>query len=227
MAGTQRLLAITMAIFSAGSSGSGNLDAMGVVVEANHASLGAHAAEEGTTIYDGDRVSTDAEGTVRLRIGEAMLDLRKQSSATVRESSRGTAKEFAVELASGVATLSIAAANDGEIVACEAHVRPVSQVRGVVRVQIIGPRELLVYAQRGPALVAYRGETETIAEGRAYRVLLKASEDDGQGGAIAKEPTRRGKLLVVVAIAAGAGVATGVALAVGGKQSAVESPDRP
>src|SRR5271170_2003246 len=223
MAGTQRLLAIAMAFLSTGVPGSSKVDAVGVVVEANHASLGTQAASEGTTIYDGDRLSTEAEGSLRLLIGQAFLQLGDRSSAVMHDSSGG--RQFDVELLSGAAVLSVAAANTGEIVACGASIRPVSQVRGVVRVQIAGPHELVVYAQRGATQISYRGETETIAEGSAYRVRLNVSDDGGQGGAIAKSPAHSGKLLVMVAIGVGAATAVGVALALSGKQGSVESPD--
>jgi hypothetical protein len=95
--------------------------------------------------------------------------------------------------ATGVATLSVSAAKAGEIVACGARVRPVSQVCGVVRVQILAPNELLVYAQRGAAQVSYRDETETIGEGKAYRVVLNESDDPEQSGSIAKVPAWRRK----------------------------------
>jgi hypothetical protein len=227
MAGTQRLLAAAMAFLSAGIPGSGKLDAVGVVVEANHASLGANAASEGTTIYDGDRVSTDEEGSLGLRIGQAVLHLADRSAAVMHDSSGNGARQFGVELLSGTAVLSVAAASDGEIVACGASIRPVSQARGVVRVQIAGAHELVVYAQRGAAQISYRGETETIAEGKTFRVRLNASDDGGQGSAIAKKPAHSGKMLVMVAIGLGAATAVGVALAVSGKQGAVESPDHP
>lgn len=225
MAGTQRLLAIAMAFLSAGVPGGSKLDVVGVVVEANHASLSGHTASEGTTVYDGDQLSTEAEGSLGLLIGQAVLHLADRSSAVMHDSTGNGARQFDAELLSGAAVLSVTAANSGKIVACGARIQPVSQVRGIVRVQIAGPHELVVYAQRGAAQISYRGETETIAEGKAYRVRLSTSDDGGQGGAIAKIPGHSGKLLVVVAISVGA--ATAVAVAVSGKQAAVESPDHP
>ena len=231
MAGTQRLLAIAMAFLSAGVPGGSKLDAVGVVVEANHASLGGHSASEGTTIYDGDQLSTEAEGSLGLQIGQAVLRLADSSSAVLHnilhDSAGNGVRQFDVELLSGAAVLSVTAASSGGIVACGARIQPVSQVRGIVRVQIAGPHELVVYAQRGAAQISYRGETETIAEGKTYRVQLNASDDGGQGGAIAKSPGHSGKLLLVVAISVGAATAVAVGFAVSGKQSPVESPDHP
>jgi hypothetical protein len=50
MAGTQRLLAITMAFSLAGFPRSAKPDALGIVVQADHASLSSQAASEGTTV---------------------------------------------------------------------------------------------------------------------------------------------------------------------------------
>jgi len=224
MAGTQRLLAIAMAFFSVNVPG-GKLGVVGVVVAASHATLGAQAATEGTTIYEGDRLATDAEGTLRVRVGDAVVELRNRGSAVLRDSGHGAASEFAVELAAGVATLSVSTARAGEIVAWGAHVRAVSQVRGVVRVEILGERELLVYAQRGPAQVSYRDETETIAEGKAYRVVLNPAEEGAAQDLSPRPPGKRKKALLLIAV--GAATAVGVALAVTSRHANAESPDHP
>jgi len=182
---------------------------------------------EGTTIYDGDRLSTDADGELRLFIGEAVLRLGDRSSVIVRETPSKAGKEFEAELLAGTVVLSVTTANGGEVVACSAQIRPVSETRGVVRVQIFGPHELNVYAQRGAAQISYRGETETIAEGKAYRVLLNDPADGAARGQGARISGKRRKALLLIAIGAGAALAVGIAVAVTGGQKAVESPDRP
>jgi hypothetical protein len=68
MAGTQRLLAITMAFSLAGIPRSAKPDALGIVVLADHTSSDFQAASEGTTVYDGDWLSTEAGGSLRLLI---------------------------------------------------------------------------------------------------------------------------------------------------------------
>jgi hypothetical protein len=119
-----------------------------------------------------------------------------------------------------------------EIAACSARVRPVSETRGIVRVQILGPQELLVYARRGPAQVSYRGETETIPEGKAYHVLLNATDGSASADEAPKSPGRRNKALIILVAGAGAAAVAGsIALALagngGGSQHGVESPDKP
>jgi len=225
MAGTQRLLAAFVAVLMANISGSGKPEALGIIVQVEHATLGSAAAAEGTTIYDGDRISTNEEGSARLRIGEAMLQLADKSSVILHSDAGREAKEFEAELLSGTASLSAAAGTEGEIVASGARVRTVSDTRGVVRVQRIGPYELIVFAERGPAQISYRGDSETIPEGKSYRVLLNPSDDEGTAGSGAKHSGKRRKALLLIAIPAGA-----AALAFGlwhETNKGVESPDRP
>jgi hypothetical protein len=182
MTGTQRLLAIAMAFLLTSHPGSGKADALGMVVLADHARLGSGAAAEGTTIYDGDRLSTDADGSMRFMIGEAIVYLPDQSCVTLHKGTSGAGKEFEAELVSGKVVLSVTTGTAAEIVASSARIRPVSETRGVVEVGIVGPHELIVFARRGPAQISYRGESETIAEGKSYRVLLNNSDDDAPRG---------------------------------------------
>jgi hypothetical protein len=229
MAGTQRLLAIAMAFSLAGFPGKGSADALGMVVLAEHARLGSQAANEGTTIYDGDLLSTDADGSLRLMVGEAMVYLPHESSVTLHKGASRAAKEFEAELISGNVVLSVAAGTTAEIVARAAHIQPAAEMRGVVEVGILGPHELIVFARRGPAQISYRGETETIPEGKSYRVRLNDSEDDAPADQSAKKTGKRGKALVLIVVAATA--AAGVAALWGGAGkgagAGVESPDRP
>ena len=101
-------------------------------------------------------------------------------------------------------------------------------MRGVVQVRLVGPHELI---RRGPAQISYRRESETIAEGKSYRVLLNPSDDSGSGVQGAKKMGKHSKALVLIAVgaAAAAGITalwTGVEKGASGS-TGVESPDRP
>jgi len=228
MVGTQRLLAIAITFLLPGNPGNGNVDAVGMVLLADHARLGSQATAEGTTIYDGDRLSTDEEGSLQLRVGEALVYLPDNSCVTLHKGASGTAKEFEAELISGTVVLSATAGSAAEIVASSARVRPMAETRGVVQVGIVGPHELIVFARRGPARISYRGETETIAEGKSYRVRLNDSDDGTPGEPDAKKSGRHGKALVLIVVGATA-VAGAAALwgGNGGSKGSIESPDRP
>ncbi len=231
MAGTQRLLAMVMAFSLTGSSGKAPPDALGIVVQADQAILGSEAAAEGTTVYNGDRLSTGADGSLRLLAGQAIVYLMNQSSLIVRNDARKEAKEFEAELVSGAVVLSTTARTFAKIIASSADVRSAAEARGVVQVRIVGPRELIVFARRGPAEISYRGESETIEEGKFYRVLLNPSEDGAAGGQPAKKTGKRNKAFALIAI--GVAAAVGIALLVRGMDRdasasrSVESPDHP
>ncbi|MGB2623940.1 MAG: hypothetical protein WA857_17650 [Candidatus Acidiferrum sp.] len=225
MRGTQRLLAIAMAFAMTGIPARGKPDALGIVEQADHARLGGEAASEGTTIYDGDRLSTEAGGSVQLLIGEAKLYLAEKSSVVVHNDGGKTAREFEAELLGGSAVLSVTARSNGEIVANAARIRAISETRGVVQVRRAGLNELIVFAQRGPAEICYRGECATIPEGKSYRVLLSASDDPPPAGAGAKGSGKPGKALVLIVIGATAGGV--IAATWGGTPKGVESPDHP
>jgi hypothetical protein len=156
---------------------------------------------------------------LRLPIGNAMLYVT------------GAAKEFEAELVSGTAALSATAGTTAEIVASSARVRPIPETRGVVQVRLVGPHELIVFARRGSSQISYRDESETIAEGKSYRVMLNPSDEGASGVKGAKKSGEHAKALVLIAI--GAAKTAGIALlwrSMDRSASAsrgVESPDHP
>jgi len=229
MAGTQGLLATALVFSLANPRGNSRAEPLGIIMQADRASLGSESTAQGTTIYDGDRLSTGAGGSLRLRIGEAMVDLMEESRVIVRSEGDNAAKEFAAELVAGTALLSTTAETHGKIVANGARVRPLAVPRGVVQVRIVGALELLVFARRGPAEVSYHGESETIEEGKSIRVLLNPEQDGSSGALGTKKSGKRGKAFLLIAV--GAGTATGIVLmrrgSEGGTGRGVESPDRP
>lgn len=229
MAGTRRLLAITMTFFLAGIPGSGKADALGIVVLADHANAGSQAAIEGTTVFDGDRLTTEAGGALRLQIGRDLVSLTEQSCVMVHKSARRAEMKFEAELVAGGVVLSVAKGIEAEIAASSARVRSAAETRGVIQVQKVAPYELVVFAERGVAEISYHGETETIAEGKSYRVLFRPDEDGTSGDQSAKKAGKRGKVLVLTAV--GAAAATGIVLlsrgGSGGKTKSMESPDHP
>lgn len=232
MAGPQRLLAIAMTFFVAGAPGGGGASALGTVVQAEHASLGPDAAAQGTTIYDGDRLSTGDGGSLQLMVGEAMLSLAERSGVIVHGGASRAQEVLEAELVSGNVVLSTTAGSGGEIVASSAYIRPLAETRGVVQVRIVTANELIVLARRGAAEVSYRGESETIAEGKAYRVLLNPAERGAGGAGNAGDDQRptppKRKALILILLGAGA-VAAALIIphVMGGSGPGVESPDRP
>jgi hypothetical protein len=208
MAGTQQLLAIAMAFLLTGIPGGGRPDVLGIIVQADHANLGSHAASGGTTVYDGDRLSTEAGGTLRLRSGGVMLYLEDESSVIVGNGTSSTAKEFKADLVTGTVLVSAAPGTGAEIVALAAHIRPEANASGVIQVRVLGEKELVVFARRGSAQLTYRDETETIPEGKRYRVLLDPVDDGGSTDKKVKAAAHRRKVFVLIGVAVGMTAAT-------------------
>lgn len=227
MAGTQRLLATVLAFSLLTIPATGKPEPLGMVVQAERAKLGPTDAAKGSTIFDGDEVSTGETGSMQVRIGEATLYLAGASGVIIRKAESARAEAVAAELVRGATALSTGMGVPGEILAAGAQIYPVGKERGLVRVRLAGTHELIVLAERGPAEISYHGEEETIAEGKCYRVKLNAEEEKAAGEE-ARPPSKRPRKLVLVAVVASVAVAAMLWRFVGrGTQAGnVESPDR-
>jgi hypothetical protein len=197
---------------------------LGVVTHAERAHVGRAVVSEGSTIYEGDRLSTEAAGNLRIASPALTLQLNAQSMLIVQRPA-GPEGGVVAELASG--TLIFAAASTGKIVvaANDALTRPAAKAPTIAHIRVVNRKELRVYAQRGALEFSYHGENETIAEGAAYRVLLDPSETEV---AVASEsdpgknkPAISHAKFLLLAI----GIAAGVAIPL--LMHEPESPDRP
>jgi len=195
---------------------------LGMVTHAERAHLGEAAASAGSTVFDGDQFSTEAGGALRITGSSLRLQLDAQSMLTLRRPAEDGAE---ADLASGTLVFSMARNGSIKVVANEASIQPAANAATVAHVRVVNPKELRIHAQRGGLEFSYHGESEVIAEGSAYRVLLDPSEKELAAFSDSEEARKKpGKphtkfLLLVIAIAAG------VAIPV--LMHALESPDRP
>lgn len=217
-------LAVEMATLVAWSSAPARPTVVGVVEEADRVRLNNGVVSAGATVYDGDRFSTEAGGMLLLRGNAGMFELGEESEVVVRSPANGV-QGVAVELSEGTLVFSAARVVAAEVVALEAHVRPSADSRTVWQVSVTGPKELRVCARRGGLKFSYRGETETIAEGAAYRVILDPAQDEPAKKGPVKAARHRNTFLLV-ALAGGAAAATAVILYENHRHK-MESPDRP
>jgi hypothetical protein len=203
---------------------------LGSIVTAEHARIGDSSAEVGTTVFSGDRLATEREGSVQIRAGAARLLLQSASSATLNDT-EGTPS---AKLFGGTATFSTGNSKAFTLFASRAAIRAQSDGPTIGQVTYLNEKELLVVSKRGPLTITVDGETEVIADGAAYRVLLDPPSTMAQGpeGAGAhKEDRKRGMsgpplhagrnyfLITAVGVTA---VVTGLAVS-----EALESPNRP
>lgn len=203
---------------------------LGTIITAERARIGDSPAEVGTTVFSGDRLSTDGEGSVQIRAGAARLLLQSGSTVTLNESEGAPSAKLFL----GTATFSTGNSRAFTLFASRAVIRAQSDGPTIGQVTYLNEKELLVVSKRGPLTITVDGQTEVIADGGAYRVLLDPPTTMAQGpeGAGAnKNDKRRGmsgpplhagrNYFMITAIGVTA-VVTGLALS-----EALESPDRP
>jgi len=233
MRGLRAALATLMAIgltVAPAWAGPKTASSLGTVVTAEKARVGDSSAEVGTTVFSGDRLSTEREGSVQIRAGAARLLLQSGSAATLSDT-EGTPS---AKLSIGTATFSTGNARAFTLFASRAAIRAQSDGPTIGQVTYLNEKELLVVSKRGPLTITVDGETEVINDGAAYRVLLDPPPTMAQGpeGAGArKEDKRRGMsgpplhagrnyfLITAVGVSA---IVTGFAIS-----EALESPNRP
>jgi hypothetical protein len=221
------LLSLLLASHSAG----GGVSPIGMVIHADRAHVGVGSASPGTTLYEGDHLTTDAEGELAIRNRAVTLQLEQETNLTLGGVAPGE-KGIAADLETGTVVFSSAASSAVVVRADGAVIRTGDDVPTIARVRVVSPKELRIFAQRGALDFSYRDASETITEGACYRVLLDVDEGDdranpGTSGAPAKKVGGAHRACVFISIAVGAAVAAGVARSHLAHPHPDESPERP
>jgi hypothetical protein len=151
--------------------------ALGTVIAADRAHVGEAKAEVGTTVYGGDSLSTEVQGSVQVRAGKARLLLLSSSSAVISDPEGAPA----AKLLNGAAKFSTGNAHAFTLFASAAAIRAQSDAPTIGQVSYIGPKELLVRATRGSLVVSVDNDTQVVPEGTSYRVLMDQPEEMAQG----------------------------------------------
>jgi hypothetical protein len=203
---------------------------LGTIVTAEHALIGNSSAEVGTTVFSGDRLSTEPQGSVQIRAGAARLLLQSGTITTLSD----TEGAPSAKLFLGTATFSTGNSKAFTLFASRAAVRAQSDGPTIGQVTYLNEKELLVVSKRGPLTITVDGETEVIADGAAYRVLLDPPTTMAQGpeGAgthkvdrkkgMSGPPLKAGRNYFLITAVGVTAVVTGLAIS-----EALESPNRP
>ena len=203
---------------------------LGTIVTADHARVGDSTAEVGTTVFGGDRLATEAQGSVQIHAGAARLLLQGASAAIISDADGVPS----ANLLQGAATFSTGNARAFTLFASRAAIRAESDVPTIGQVTYLSDKELLVASKRGPLTVTVDGETQIVPEGAAYRVELDprmAQGPEGAGTGKDKDhnnkraggpPLRAGRNYFVPVAIGVVAVVTGLAVS-----EAWESPNRP
>jgi hypothetical protein len=200
---------------------------LGTVIAADRAHVGQASAAVGTTIFGGDYLSTDMQGSVQVRAGAARLLLLSFSAAVVNDNEGAPS----AKLLHGTATFSTGNARAFTLFASTASVRSQTDEPTIGQVTFLSEKELLVTAKRGRLIVTVEDETQVVPEGTSYRVLLDPDmaqgpegAGGGKGGPYGQKggPLKAGRSRFLIVATAVTAVAVWFAVS-----EALESPDRP
>jgi hypothetical protein len=194
--------------------------ALGVVVYSDGGMIGESDASEGTTVYDGDRLSTMEDGGLRVNLRTARVQLANQSTVALHSAEKGAE----ADLSSGGVVFSAALKSGIEVHANGAEIRPAADGPTIGHVLIAGPKDLRIFARRGALEFSYRGESRVISEGAAYRVQLNPVGENAEADSD-PNPIKTGShkpLFIFIAIGAAAAVASIIHVF-----RNIESPEKP
>jgi len=141
--------------------------ALGIVVRSSQASIGSAAALDGASVYSGDYLSTEENGSLLVRVGALSVELESSSALHIYRAPYGAV----VELNRGSVIYTTPGGKENlVIVASDVRITPDASLADLGRVTIENPCEIIVYSQRGQANAKAGKETHLVEEGRAYRV---------------------------------------------------------
>lgn len=145
---------------------------IGMIVNSSQAFLGKTAASSGASIFSGDSVATEANGSVLLRLGTLSLQLEPSSAVHIYSAPYGAV----IELNFGSVVYRTEGGKENlALVASDIRVTPDPRLPDTGRVSIDNPCRIIVYSQHGQVNVRVGKVSRRIEEGTAFRVMAENS----------------------------------------------------
>jgi len=196
---------------------------LGTVVSAQRAFVDTAAASVGTTVFTGDKLSTDTQGNLQVRAGAARLLLMASSRAIWNEQ----AGIPSVTLTSGTAAFSTVNAKAFALRVGTAVFRPRGDEPTVGNITVLNAKELVVRCSRGALTIEVEDDIRVIPEGMAYHVVLDPNAPPPADPAARaawgqNQPIKAGRSKFIWYAIAFVALVTWFTLS-----EALESPDRP
>lgn len=201
---------------------------LGILTLAYGAHLNASDAFAGLSVFDGESLSTDAEGKVSARVGGSVITLIEQSAASLQRSGDGAH----IDLEAGSVYIWSAESNPLEVHAEGALLRPHGGHQVQAQVLMFAPKVLQITTRQGSVDFLYGKEFRLLPEGQTYRIYLESEDGPGTpppaGSGAGKAGLSTGTKVAYFILA---GVGTGLS-AWGihdliGSHNGVESPAKP
>jgi hypothetical protein len=151
---------------------------LGVVVSAENSNLGAGVTNSGATVYDGDRLQTESNATLRVRLASGQLVLRQNTTADVHAIPNG----FSANLDNGTVVVSSPQGQTFQLIADGATIRPANAQPTSGQISMISATELILTSTHGTLEVSMGDEVKTVEAGNSYRMEIESdTEDSGPG----------------------------------------------
>lgn len=144
---------------------------LGVVVIGQKAMLGSIPIANGTSLFDGDVVSTQDQGTLRISLGAAQVWLGQNSALSLHKTATG----IEARLETGMMRFSGAVGAPLEFRVLDALIRP-KQPTAAGQLAIITPNEFQVGSTSGTLSVDVDGDVRTVEESTAYDATLSSAD---------------------------------------------------
>lgn len=131
---------------------------IGVLTLATHAHLEGAVAFPGLSVFEGERLSTEAEGRLGIRAGHSVLTLGEQTEVWLNPLNGG----LHVDMSQGSLHFASADHERVEIHVAEAIVSPTNTQASQGSVTLLGPKILQITAERGDLNSSFQGEFRTL-----------------------------------------------------------------
>jgi len=179
---------------------------LGMVVEANNTHTGVDSTNTGATIYDGDHLVTQDDGTMRLRLGLGQMFLHQRTSVRVHAFPNG----FSADLDNGTVSAASSEGQTFQLIVDGVSIRPASSHATSAQIAKLGPTEAILISTRGDLQVTLGDEVKTVSAGTSYKLEVeseaRALGSDQQGPQPAGRNRNRLLLIAITATVATTGV---------------------
>jgi hypothetical protein len=179
---------------------------LGVVLSAENSNMGAGDSLGGATIYDGDRLQTQSNSTLRVRLGSGQMALRQNTVTSVHSFPNG----FLANLEAGTVVVSSAQGQTFQVLADGATIRPANAQPTSGQVSMISPTELILTSTRGTLEVSMGDEVKTVEAGSSYRLEVESA--DPGAPANPQAPISAGRNRFIWILLPVVGVVTGIVI---------------
>jgi len=150
---------------------------LGVVMLGNRANVGLAAAASGTSVYNGDTLTTDASGTLRVRFGGAQIMLGPSTTVDLHEQDG----MVDVILRQGNVRFAGMPGSPIEVHVLQALVRTNPNAAATGQVAVVNSREFQVASEKGDFDCNVNGEDHVISAPHAYDLKINAMPLLGAG----------------------------------------------